>query len=154
MIKKQNRKSQPQDIPIQIRPGADLAEMIDAKANAWKVSRNEAAKALIALAAAGLDSRYYEAIFELANGASDVNAFARYCRMVRDCVVTARASNAVDENERTGLIGIFIHDLLANKGIKTAAKGPWNIDYEETPELTSQVRRLLDRRRKPTGDKP
>lgn len=75
--------------PIAFRAGPDLSQLVAGFAEERRVSIHEMFKNLAALAAVGLDLRYYELMAELAGRMSGLNPFVRAVLQIRDALLAA-----------------------------------------------------------------
>ena len=72
-------KQQAKNAPIQFRPGGSLARLLGEHALRWRISENEAARRLTALAACQLDASYHDMVVEMERQLGGLHAFEDAC---------------------------------------------------------------------------
>jgi hypothetical protein len=86
---KKSKDPPKQGPPVAFRAGPDLSQLVAGYAEERQVSIHEAFKNLAALAAVGLDVRYYDLVAELAARMSGLNPFVRATLQINDALLAA-----------------------------------------------------------------
>jgi hypothetical protein len=86
---KKSKDPPKQGPPVAFRAGPDLSQLVAGYAEERRVSIHEAFKNLAALAAVGLDVRYYDLVAELAGRMSGLNPFVRATLQINDALLAA-----------------------------------------------------------------
>lgn len=86
---KKSKDPPKQGPPVAFRAGPDLSQLVAGYAGERQVSIHEAFKNLAALAAVGLDVRYYDLVAELAGRMSGLNPFVRAVLQINDALLAA-----------------------------------------------------------------
>jgi hypothetical protein len=143
-VARAKRKHSPkQEPPIQFRPGVELQQLVLTFATEHDLSVNEACKYLAALAVTGLDCRYYDLMFQMAQAMGGPNAFVRCCARVLTALeggVLATDKTQWLEPERSQFILRFIQKFVVDRGGKVRPEALWFLPEEASrPQAAERV---------------
>jgi hypothetical protein len=105
---------------IQVRLGTDLGQLVASFASKNGLTKNDACKCLIALAATAMDCRYYGLVHQMAGGMGGRHAFVRSCVHIQTALEGAVLAEGVELNaepERSLFILKIVREYLLGKGM-------------------------------------
>ena len=121
--------------PVAFRAGPDLSRLVAGYAAGWGVGVHEAFKNLAALAAVGLDIRYYDLVAASAAGSGGGNAFVRAVLRI-SAGLTSRRRRRPEVRPRPG------PDALAGAhGLGSTRRGGGRPPYRGRPRTPGAGRR-------------
>lgn len=108
--------------PIQFRPGDPLGRWIDEFAARWKLTPNETARHLAALAASGLSVAHHSLVVELVNAQkgqiSGPHDFTRGCEQIKNAINSANLAREglrkakMNQEECSAFVKRFVEQVV------------------------------------------
>jgi hypothetical protein len=128
MSREMKRHGQKREAPTQFRAESELGELVGSFAIEHGLASNSACKALVGLAAAEMDRRFYTLVLQLASAMGGTSAFSRACSHIHTALTAARRATGSPlqaEPERPLFIFSTVAAYLAIRGLDVDRQGLW-----------------------------